>query len=303
MTRGTKEDHTQKLESVLTNWRTKAIKPAKRSQNFTKKKRFGWNTPSHRMESDQIMKKNRCHQLTKHTDEDKNTEIILRSNTVFHKTNTEPIRKDEQHETIIEKRNKMGMNGTTKHRFQQLEKRADDTTVFSTLQRQQRKHRYNRRMQYRIRNSAMATTKQRRIESNRICKMLPKRCRKKYSVGELELLAVVWGLERFSIYLYGKQIQLFSDHQSLEPLLKRNKTNKQNSARLTRWLDRLNHFDVSLKYTAGKEIKFTNFISRNPTETAEPEENYEKRICHLRHRATCHGEQPNWTDFRPIREH
>ena len=59
---------------------------------------------------------------------------------------------------------------------------------------------------------------------------------------------------------------------------KENKTKKQFSARLTRWLDRLNHFDISLKHTAGKEIKFTNFISRNPTETAEPEENYEEEF-------------------------
>ena len=71
---------------------------------------------------------------------------------------------------------------------------------------------------------------------------------KKYSIGELELLVVVWGLERFRYHLYGKQVQLFSDHQALEPLLKRNKTNKQYSARLTRWLDRLNHFDICLKH-------------------------------------------------------
>ena len=101
---------------------------------------------------------------------------------------------------------------------------------------------------------------------------------KKYSIGELELLAVVWGLERLRFYLYGKQVQLFSDHQALEPLLKRNKTNKQYSARLTRWLDRLNHFDICLKHTAGKEIKFTDFISPNPTENPEPEENYEEEF-------------------------
>ena len=83
--------------------------------------------------------------------------------------------------------------------------------------------------------------------------------RKKYSVGELELLAFVWGHERFTFHLYGKQ--LFSDHQALEPLLKKNKTNNQNSARLTRWLERLNHFDITLKYTAGKETEFTDFIS------------------------------------------
>ena len=56
---------------------------------------------------------------------------------------------------------------------------------------------------------------------------------KKYSIGELEILAVVWGLERFRFHLYGKQVQLFSDHQALEPLLKRNKMNKQFSAWLT----------------------------------------------------------------------
>ena len=43
-------------------------------------------------------------------------------------------------------------------------------------------------------------------------------------------------------------------------------------------LDRLNHFDITLNYTAGKEIEFTNFISQNPTENAEPEENYEEKF-------------------------
>ena len=60
--------------------------------------------------------------------------------------------------------------------------------------------------------------------------------------------------------------------------MKRNKTNKQYSARLTRWLDRLNHFDICLKHTAGKEIKFTDFISRNRTENPEREENYEEEF-------------------------
>ena len=94
---------------------------------------------------------------------------------------------------------------------------------------------------------------------------------KKNSIGELELQAVVWGLERFRFHLYGKQVQLFSDNQALEPHIKRNKAYKQYNAQLTRWLDRLNHFGISLKHTAGKEMKFTNFISRNPTKNLEPE--------------------------------
>ena len=60
---------------------------------------------------------------------------------------------------------------------------------------------------------------------------------KNYSIGELELLAVVWGLEKFRFYLYGKKVFLYTDHQALEPLIKRNRCNKQYSARLTRWLD------------------------------------------------------------------
>ena len=71
---------------------------------------------------------------------------------------------------------------------------------------------------------------------------------KKYSIVELELLAVVWGLEKFRFYLYGKRVRLYTDHQALEPLIKRNRSNKQYSARLTRWLDRLTHFDISIQY-------------------------------------------------------
>ena len=57
---------------------------------------------------------------------------------------------------------------------------------------------------------------------------------KKYAINELELLAVVWGLEHFRLYIYGKPIKLLTDHQALEPLIKRNRSNKTYSARLTR---------------------------------------------------------------------
>ena len=44
---------------------------------------------------------------------------------------------------------------------------------------------------------------------------------KKYSISELELLAVVWGLEKFRFYLYGKKVHLYTNNPALEPLIKK----------------------------------------------------------------------------------
>ena len=84
---------------------------------------------------------------------------------------------------------------------------------------------------------------------------------KKYVINELELLAVVWGLEHFQLYIYGKLIKLLTDHQALEPLIKRNRSNKTCSARLTRWLDRLAHFSINLSRIAGKHLALTDYTA------------------------------------------
>ena len=79
-------------------------------------------------------------------------------------------------------------------------------------------------------------------------------CEKKYAMSELELVGALWGLEHFRYYVYGKRVILITDHQALQPLLKRNRAHKQYSARITRWLDRLSLFDVNVQYTAGEII-------------------------------------------------
>ena len=73
---------------------------------------------------------------------------------------------------------------------------------------------------------------------------------KNYSIGELELLALVWVLEKFRFHFYGKKVLLYTDHQALEPLIKRNRSNQQYSARLTRWLDRLAHFTLQFNLSS-----------------------------------------------------
>ena len=70
---------------------------------------------------------------------------------------------------------------------------------------------------------------------------------------------------------------LYTDHQALEPLIKRNRCNKQYSDRLNRWLDRLAHFDISMQHIAGSNLKFTDFLSRNPVEGASTENKYDEQ--------------------------
>ena len=100
--------------------------------------------------------------------------------------------------------------------------------------------------------------------------------KKNHSIGELDLLAVVWGLEKFRFYLYGKKVHIYTDHQALELLIKRNRSNKQYSARITRWLDRLTHFEISIQHNAGNNLKFTDYLGKNPVGGATSEEKYDE---------------------------
>ena len=97
---------------------------------------------------------------------------------------------------------------------------------------------------------------------------------KKYAINELELLAVVWGLEHFRLYIYGKPIKLLTDHQALKPLMKRNRSNKTYSARLTRWLDRLAHFTINVNHIAGKHLALTDYLIRNPSAPPQTDDVY-----------------------------
>ena len=71
-------------------------------------------------------------------------------------------------------------------------------------------------------------------------------------------------------------VHLFSNHQALEPLIKRNRAYPQNSARLPRWLDGLAHFDISIKDTAGKNSILTDYLSRHPTGEATTEKTHDE---------------------------
>ena len=122
----------------------------------------------------------------------------------------------------------------------------------------------------------MARTARQKTNTNRFRKPIFIRHRKKHPIIELELLAVVWGLEHFRLYIYGKPIKLLTDHQALEPLIKRNRSNKTYSARLTRWLDRLAHFTINVNHITGKHLALTDYLSRNLTAPPQTDDAYDE---------------------------
>ena len=87
----------------------------------------------------------------------------------------------------------------------------------------------------------------------------------KYSINELELLAVVWSVEHFKNYVYGVPFGIVSDHKALQSVLKSNKGNKTYSSRLTRWVDRLLPFDSSIVHTPGRTLGMADYLSRHPS--------------------------------------
>ena len=73
-----------------------------------------------------------------------------------------------------------------------------------------------------------------------------------------------------------KPNKLLTDHQALEPLIKRNGSNNTCSARLTRWLDRLAHFSINVSHIAGRHLAVRDSLSRNSSAPLQANDAYEE---------------------------
>ena len=86
---------------------------------------------------------------------------------------------------------------------------------------------------------------------------------KKYSTNELELLAVVWAVDRYKHYVLGKPFTIATDHTALTSALDGNKSNKTYQYRLTRWVDRLLPYQFKIVHIPGWDMGIVDYLSRD----------------------------------------
>ena len=86
---------------------------------------------------------------------------------------------------------------------------------------------------------------------------------RRYSQIEKECLAIVYGCEKFHIYLYGRSFEIDSDAKALEYIF--NNTNRKIPMRIERWTWRLLPYDFKIRHVPGI-MNPADYLSRHPVE-------------------------------------
>ncbi|WZZ60551.1 hypothetical protein YC2023_060658 [Brassica napus] len=79
-----------------------------------------------------------------------------------------------------------------------------------------------------------------------------------YSTHDLELAAVVFALRIWRSYLYGEEVEVYTDHQSLKYLF----TQPDLNLRQRRWMEFVADNDIQIRYHPGKENVVADALSR-----------------------------------------
>ncbi|KAJ8735710.1 hypothetical protein PYW07_007330 [Mythimna separata] len=74
-------------------------------------------------------------------------------------------------------------------------------------------------------------------------------CERRYCQTEKEALALVWAVEHFHMFLYGKEFDLVTDHKPLEVIFS---PKSKPCARIERWMLRLQSYQYKVIYRPGK---------------------------------------------------
>ena len=82
-----------------------------------------------------------------------------------------------------------------------------------------------------------------------------------YAQIEKELLAIVFGVERFHQYTYGRKVVVDSDHKPLETIF--GKSLATAPRRLQKMFMRLESYDFDIRYKKGSEMNLADTLSRH----------------------------------------
>ena len=78
-----------------------------------------------------------------------------------------------------------------------------------------------------------------------------------YAVIERECLAIVWALEKFEVYLYGREFVLQTDHQPLTFL----NTSRMSNPKLLRWSLKLQAYKFKIEVIPGKDNVGADYLN------------------------------------------
>ena len=99
---------------------------------------------------------------------------------------------------------------------------------------------------------------------------------RKWAQIEKEALAVLYGLERFDQYTYGRKVIIQNDHKPLETILK--KPLSQAPKRLQDIIMKLFRYDIEFQFVKGTDLVIADALSRDFIDTDERDENETERL-------------------------
>ena len=104
---------------------------------------------------------------------------------------------------------------------------------------------------------------------------------KNYAQIEKETLSIVFGVEQFHKYLYGRQFTVRNDHQPLKSIF--NKSISQCPPRIQRFFMKLQKYDFDLEYAPGKTMVVSDALSRAYLKDRSSPELEESNLIHHVH--------------------